>query len=142
MSNYDTSKKGRDHVKKSLEKEGWKVKIIGTKDEYFEIEKNSKSRLIKVKTLTNKTHIAFGSTSDEWKKADFMIICRFLENKKPELFISNIEQIVLGINSRPDYSEWLSSKIYEKFETSLSVLNGESLFQKILRLSKKLRIKF
>ena len=41
LSNYDTSKKGRDHVRKSLEKEKWTVEIKGVKDEYFESLKKS-----------------------------------------------------------------------------------------------------
>ena len=142
LSNYDTSKKGRDHVKRLLEKEEWEVKIRGTKDEYFEINKNSKSHVIKVKTLSTKSHIAFGITSNEWKNADFMIIYRFIENKTPELFISKMDKVIAGINRGADYSEWLSSKIYEKFETNLNILDEESLFQKILRLLGKLRIKF
>ena len=98
LSNYDTSKKGRDHVKRLLEKEEWEVKIRGTKDEYFEINKNSKSHVIKVKTLSTKSHIAFGTTSNEWKNADFMIIYRFIENKTPELFISKMDKVIAGIN--------------------------------------------
>lgn len=71
-----------------------------------------------------------------------MIICRFIENKTPELFIPKMDKVIAEINHWVDYSEWLSSKIYEKFETSLNILDEESLFQKILRLLEKLRIKF
>ena len=141
MNNYIKSKKGREYVKKLLRNKGWIVETVGKKDEYFEIRKNSKSYKVKVKTLSKKTPVAFGTTLDKWKKADFMIICRFLENKEPELFISDINQVITGIDRNPEYSEWLPSKIYERFETDLNILEKECLLQKILGLLRKLRIK-
>ena len=124
MNNHITSKKGREHVKKSLKDKGWIVETIGTKDEYFKIKKNSKSHKIKVKTLSKKNPVGCETiSSGKWKQeADFMIVCRFPENKKPELFISDVKQVIAGINRRPNDSEWLSNKIYEKFETDLDIL--------------------
>ena len=109
MNNHITSKKGREHVKKSLKDNGWIVETIGKKDEYFKINKNSKLHKIKVKTLSEKNPVGCGTIySGKWKQeADFMIVCRFPENKEPEL---------------SNDSEWLSNKIYEKFETDLDIL--------------------
>ena len=124
MNKQITCKKGREHVKKLLKDKGWIVETIDKKDEYFKIKKNSKTHKIKVKTLSKKKPVGCGTTSSgKWKQeADFMIVCRFPENKEPELFISDIKQVIAGINRRPNDSEWLSNKIYEKFETDLGIL--------------------
>ena len=116
-NNQNTRDKGLEYVFSILSSKGWKQCIIKQgRTELFRIDKNNKSHIIQIRTLSKENAVPFPDGLDILDRIDYLVICNNLK-ELPKIIVLKSKTIREIIHKDPvnETAYWLEIRDYNKY---------------------------